>query len=211
LRYLYLPVASLGQEQRRCGASRGGGNSDPVDGPSWLRHGFAAIDRDARLDGCPAWWARILTWHPPVGLVLLGLMYGINKQAYYWIMLEDHPVEWAQFAFLVCACLVAVLAAARLVRTSRLGLALILAGAAVLCFDMAGEEISWGQRVFQHPGHRATPPLSATRPTRAAGPRSGSIEGYVVRCDVGKTTKRALNNAARRQAPRVEQPRLVAS
>jgi|NGEPerStandDraft_6_1074524.scaffolds.fasta_scaffold28338_1 hypothetical protein len=109
---------------------------------------LATFNADAALDGFSLGWSRVLTWYPAVGTLALGLMYALNHKLYYWFLLEDHPVEWVQFAFLVFACLTAVLAAGRFQRQGRSGPAGLLILAAVGCFGMAGEEISWGQRVF---------------------------------------------------------------
>ena len=116
--------------------------------PRGLRGTLAVIDADAALDGFSHGWARFLTWLPVAGTLLLGVVYAAGHRAYYWIVLEDHPVEWAEFAFLVFACLAAGCAAVRLARSGRYRLAVLLVLVAVGCLGLAGEEISWGERVF---------------------------------------------------------------
>jgi hypothetical protein len=116
--------------------------------PRGVRPGLVAINADAALDGFSLGWSRFLTWYPAFGTVLLGVIYVVSHRAYYWILLEDHPIEWTQFAILVFACLTAVFASARFARAGSARFAVALAAAAVVCFGMAAEEISWGQRVF---------------------------------------------------------------
>jgi hypothetical protein len=115
------------------------------------------LESDASLDGFSAGWSRALTWLAPAGTLVLAAIYVAAKRAYYWILLEDHPVEWAQFAILVFACLAAAMAAARVTSQRRIALAALLVMVALGCFGMAGEEISWGQRVFS-----LVPPASVT-------------------------------------------------
>jgi hypothetical protein len=115
---------------------------------SGLPGALAAVDSDATLDGFPLAWSRTITWLPILGTLVLGAIYVARSRSYYWLLVEDHPVEWAQFGFLVFACLAALLAAGRLARQSRYALAAILLMVALGSFLLAGEEISWGERVF---------------------------------------------------------------
>jgi hypothetical protein len=112
------------------------------------RRARAALTAEALRDGWPPGRAGVLTWLPAVGTLVLGAGYVLGHQVYYWLLLEDHPVEWAQFGLLVFAGVAAAAATVRLGRAGRAGLAVLLALAAAGCFGLAGEEISWGERAF---------------------------------------------------------------
>jgi hypothetical protein len=85
---------------------------------------------------------------PAAGGLGLLLVYLVSRPSYYWLLREDHVVEWAQFAMIALSSIVAVAAAVRLGlrRQPLLAVVLLLVGLCA-CF-LAGEEISWGQRVF---------------------------------------------------------------
>jgi hypothetical protein len=118
------------------------GISGPVGAPR-------SISAALRAEGTPRWFARLALWLPVVGwVVALGLGVGA-RPVFDWILREDHPVEWGQFAFILLSCVLALLAARQLsgVAGQRLAvavLALYVGGS----FVLAGEEISWGQRVL---------------------------------------------------------------
>jgi len=130
-------------EQRRGGIGRAGRGA-----PTGLRAALTAIEADAAGAGIGPALSRGLCWLPVAGTVLLGVIYAARSRSYYWILLEDHPVEWGQFAFLAFAVLAAGVAAARLARQGRYGLAALLVLVALGSLVLAGEEISWGERVF---------------------------------------------------------------
>jgi hypothetical protein len=109
---------------------------------------LAAAVADGVLDGIPAGWGRALLLLPVVVTLLLGVAYAVRPRLYYWLMLEDHPVEWAEFGLMVFASLAFTATVTRLARQRRYGTALLLALIAVGCIGLAGEEISWGERVF---------------------------------------------------------------
>jgi hypothetical protein len=113
-----------------------------------VRSLLTAVEADAAADGLSLGWSRAVAWLPLAGTVFLGALYAVRTRSYYWILLEDHPVEWAQFAFLVCSVLAAALAGTRLFRQGRYGLAALLLLVALAAIVLAGEEISWGERVF---------------------------------------------------------------
>jgi len=113
-----------------------------------LRGLLGAVDQDAALDGLSTGWGRAAFWTPTLGIPALAVVYVVHKWAFYWLLREDHVVEWSQFGFLVIASLGALVAAVRYARQGRWLLAALLLLVAVTAFGMAGEEISWGQRVF---------------------------------------------------------------
>jgi hypothetical protein len=136
------------EDRRERAEARHGTRSEGLTGATGWRASLAAIDADAALDGLRTSWSRTVAWLPFAGTVVLGAVYAVRPRLYYWLLLEDHPVEWAQFAFLAFAVLAAVLAAVRLARRGRPGAAALLILAALAAVVLAGEEISWGERVF---------------------------------------------------------------
>ncbi len=66
----------------------------------------------------------------------------------YWFAAEDGPAEWATFAFLVLGLVLLLRKAARLKARRGMGAAALMGFYAFLFFFAAGEEISWGQRIF---------------------------------------------------------------
>jgi hypothetical protein len=103
---------------------------------------------DAAGEGIPPTLAWALFWLPLISLA--GLLAGaaIYRPAYDRMLQEDYPVEWAQFACCLFICVVAFMSVRPSIRQRRWGLAGLLALLALGCFFLAGEEISWGQRVL---------------------------------------------------------------
>src|SRR6056297_1704640 len=66
----------------------------------------------------------------------------------YWFAAEDGPVEWATFTFLALGFVLLARKAGRLRARRGTGAMLLMGLYAALFFFAAGEEISWGQRVF---------------------------------------------------------------
>ena len=83
-------------------------------------------------------------------VVPLLVAYGLheaNREAYYRVVQEDEVLEWATvWAFAIAAVLFAV-AAVRQRRTAGVT-PWFLAGVSLFCIFVAGEEISWGQRLL---------------------------------------------------------------
>lgn len=70
------------------------------------------------------------------------------KEFYLWLVDEDHPIEWLQFACLVAAVAFLALLSVHLLRRRQVGMALLYGVVALGVVFLAGEEISWGQRIF---------------------------------------------------------------
>jgi hypothetical protein len=87
-------------------------------------------------------------WSPVAGMIALTAVYVIDARFYYWLLLEDHAVEWLQFALLVVTVWAAGSGAVESARRGRRGPALLMLLMALGAFGLAGEEISWGERVF---------------------------------------------------------------
>lgn len=107
-----------------------------------------AIRDDAVADGVPHAVAWSVFSIPLVGAALLAGLYLVSRDAYHFVLKEDRPVEWGQFALLsLCTLLAAGGAVAAARRRNHLSAAVLVA-AAVCFLGLAGEEISWAQRVF---------------------------------------------------------------
>ncbi len=95
-------------------------------------------------------------WVVPVALLLLpSILWFASRRAYWWFSDEDHLVEWLTCAGYVGCVVLAAVIAVRLNRERlrlEAGLYLLL----VLGFIfVAGEEVSWGQRIFDFDGPSA--------------------------------------------------------
>ena len=91
---------------------------------------------------------RWLWLHLPIALIVVLHFAAAAAPAFYerWLIPEDGAIEWATPAALVLAMLIAagtIRSAPR--RWIRVWLALFVAG----CLYFAGEEVSWGQRIFR--------------------------------------------------------------
>ena len=115
------------------------------------RRELARADRvlaaDARAWGVPLWSRWWLVGLPLVGAVILvGL--APFREPYHFIVDEDHVVEWAQFATILAASVVFLVTARAAGAAGRRGLGILFVLVAVASLIVAGEEISWGQRLL---------------------------------------------------------------
>ncbi|GAB3274166.1 hypothetical protein [Kineosporia babensis] len=120
---------------------------------TWPASGGIAAQRqrlqdDAAQDGLPESLARGLFWLPLTSLLLLVGSAVFFRPEYDKLLHEDWPVEWAQFAGCLFVCFLALMSVRPALRRGQpvLAVALLLGGLA--WFFLAGEEISWAQRVF---------------------------------------------------------------
>jgi hypothetical protein len=113
---------------------------------AWDRLG-RTIERDAATDGVTAAWAWLMFWVPAVGGLLVAALL-VHRRIYFWLLREDHPIEWIQFGECVFTCGVAALVAVHFARRRQLLWAAVMGVFALGAFGLAGEEISWGQRVL---------------------------------------------------------------
>jgi hypothetical protein len=129
-------------------AHLGGGWSIGLPRPTAIRHAFAGdLVADARAERVAPRWALRIFWTPLIGGVLVAMTF-VVRPVYYGLLREDHPIEWLQFAFCLLAAVAAALAVSGLARRRRWAHAAVMAMMALGCLGLAGEEISWGQRVF---------------------------------------------------------------
>ena len=111
------------------------------------RRGADWLIEDAVDSGYRPRAAAAVFWTPVAGWVVLAALFVAARPAFYLLQQEDHVVEWAQFAlclFTAGAALVAVRRLGFKPRPASIFLVLVALG----CFFLAGEEISWGQRVI---------------------------------------------------------------
>lgn len=91
--------------------------------------------------------AAILFAAPVAGAAFLGAL-AAWRRMFLFLVNEDGPMEWAQAVAWLAAAVLAAIVSWRLARDRRRALAALWAILAVGCFLSAGEEISWGQRIF---------------------------------------------------------------
>lgn len=104
---------------------------------------------DRSLPGSVIGMERILMGLAILVLLITLYFHATDHETFkYWFAAEDGPVEWATFAFLVLGFVLLARKAHRLKARRGIGAALLTGLYAFLFFFAAGEEISWGQRVF---------------------------------------------------------------
>jgi hypothetical protein len=111
-----------------------------------------SVDADALDDGVGRGLAWTVFWAPAVGTVLLAATVPF-RSVFLWLVAEDHPIEWAQFFGFALAAGLGVACSVLLARRGETVACVLLALFALGLIFIAGEEISWGQRLF----HLATP------------------------------------------------------
>lgn len=109
-----------------------------------LRHRLA---REAHWWKLPKGWEITLFTIPLAGALLLGIT-TLRPPLYHALIREDSPLEWAQFAAYLGATGFAAWTAYRLAHAEQRVHAVLFALFACCCLFAAGEEISWGQRLF---------------------------------------------------------------
>jgi len=88
----------------------------------------------------------------PFILLLLGVgcYFALTDPEYYTTVVakEDGPIEWLTVIGLLLSCGVAIGRVVSLRKSKNVGFLAVWAFLALVCFFGAGEEISWGQRIF---------------------------------------------------------------
>ncbi|HEU4571347.1 MAG TPA: hypothetical protein VFR93_01570 [Candidatus Limnocylindrales bacterium] len=107
----------------------------------------ATIAADTHEWALPAWSRWPLLVLPIVAAGAVGLA-APHPRLYEALMSEDRIVEWLQFVTILLASGVFALVARAAWRGDRRGLAALFALVAAAAFVVAGEEISWGQRIL---------------------------------------------------------------
>jgi hypothetical protein len=106
------------------------------------------IEQDAALEGVEPRLAWAIFWLPLAGLAALLVAALIFRPSFDRMLQEDYPVEWAQFACCVFVSVVSTMTAYYFARQRQYLIAITLLLLGVGTFVLAGEEISWGQRVL---------------------------------------------------------------
>ncbi len=89
----------------------------------------------------------------PIALVVAQvLLYLLNLDAYLWTVAEDGAYEWATFLAYACAAPVAGVLAWRWLHQGLRPRGIAYLALALGFVFIAGEEISWGQRIFDFTG-----------------------------------------------------------
>lgn len=91
--------------------------------------------------------ARWVFWAPIIGLVVVAAA-RVDKGFYRFLLEDDGPVEWAQFACFIVASLAAAGVAFQRFRAGFKWQALLFVVFTLGMFVIAGEEIAWGQRLL---------------------------------------------------------------
>lgn len=89
--------------------------------------------------------------YPFIMLILaVGCYFALTDPTYYTkvVAKEDGPIEWLTVLGLLLSCIVALHRVFTLRKTKNAGFIAVWAFLALVCFFGAGEEISWGQRIF---------------------------------------------------------------
>jgi hypothetical protein len=116
--------------------------------------GFSAIlDADSVLWGIAIALAWTLLIAPLALMAVMLVVAAADVDLFHSLIDEDHPIEWAQFFAIAAAAVAFAIAAVRARRHDRRRLMALYLLVAFACFVVAGEEISWGQRIF----HWGTP------------------------------------------------------
>lgn len=108
-----------------------------------LRELVAEDARRCRLSARAAWWVLAA----PVGVAVLFTVTVLHRPTFTWLTREDGLLEWTQFGCFAGAVVAGLVATSRLRTQDRLA-AVLLLGFTLVALFAAGEEISWGQRVF---------------------------------------------------------------
>ncbi|WP_457945879.1 hypothetical protein ACTAQI_11115 [Pseudarthrobacter sp. alpha12b] len=84
----------------------------------------------------------------PFGIAAAAAATVLHPPLFIWLLDEDSLVEWLQFLSLLGAAILLPILALRLYKGGRRGLAVLYGLVAAGVWFLAGEEISWGQRIF---------------------------------------------------------------
>jgi hypothetical protein len=91
---------------------------------------------------------KVIFWLP-VFLFLVFLSFRIiNKEQYFYFIQEDGLVEYLQSFFYLLAAVLAAIIADHFFKNTQKKLAVVYLLFSLALFFVAGEEISWGQRIF---------------------------------------------------------------
>ncbi|NUS35717.1 MAG: hypothetical protein HOQ04_04525 [Pseudarthrobacter sp.] len=113
----------------------------------WYTTADERVRGDAQDWGIAPRQAKLLAILPFVLVIAVAATVPF-RSLYLWLVDEDHPIEWLQFACLVAAAVFLAFVTVRLYGRGQKGMAALYAVVSVGVVFLAGEEISWGQRIF---------------------------------------------------------------
>jgi hypothetical protein len=105
------------------------------------------LREDAFLWGVPVGLAGIALLFPIVGGLAVALM-RLDPELFFWLVDEDSVLEWGQFGLFLAAAAFGALAVRTLRAARRRREAIAFCVFVLGCMLVAGEEISWGQRIL---------------------------------------------------------------
>ena len=118
----------------------------------WYKLQDQADNQEWEISEKSAWWLGFLPLLLTVSLVVLAALALIHRHPFRtifdWVTKEDSLLEWPQFFFVLGASIFFWMVSAKMLRRGRWLMAAIYVFVALGTFFVAGEEISWGQRVF---------------------------------------------------------------
>ncbi len=107
----------------------------------------AALRADSAVWGIPrnvAWFLLIASFVGAAGIAATV----VSRPLYHFLVDEDHVIEWTQFFVILAASVVFLATGIRAARGGRKRLGVLFVLVAAAAFVVAGEEISWGQRIL---------------------------------------------------------------
>jgi len=94
------------------------------------------------------YWRLFVFFFPLPIIFLLIFIYLRDQQLYRWMISEDSLVEWSQFALIAVSSFISLKLSLFLQKNDKI-LAIIFLVLSIGLFVVAGEEISWGQRILE--------------------------------------------------------------
>ena len=119
----------------------------PAAWPESIRRADTTLAADSAAWLLPI-WARWWLLGLPIVLAALVAFAGPHPNLYHFLVDEDRVIEWSQFFAILAASLVFAVAGRRAWQAGRRNMAILFALVAIGAFVVAGEEISWGQRIL---------------------------------------------------------------
>jgi hypothetical protein len=118
-----------------------------------LAHRASLLVGDVGEEAMGAWQvdgrrARRLFFLPFIGAFCLVVLWAIHQPAYMLIAREDSILEWLQFSCFLIASIVGFQVGRRLLKRGELPLGLFFLAFGLAFLFVAGEEITWGQRIL---------------------------------------------------------------